>query len=60
MTDLKMQVSSPDDIILTKLKLTKLCGGNKKQFTDALRDYEVQYGKPDIGYLEQWTKKLDV
>ncbi len=27
---------------------------------DALRVYEVQYGKLDIDYLEQWVKKLNV
>jgi hypothetical protein len=37
MTGLKMQVSSPDDIILAKLKRTKLCGGSGKQFIDAIR-----------------------
>jgi len=25
-----------------------------------LRVYEVQYGKLDINYLEQWVKKLNV
>lgn len=57
---LKMQVSSPEDTILAKLRWTKLSGGSEKQFTDALRVYEVQYGKLDIDYLEHWAKKLDV
>ncbi len=58
--ELKMQVSSPEDTILAKLRWTKLSGGSEKQFTDALRVYEVQYGKLDIDYLEHWAKKLDV
>lgn len=35
-------------------------GGSEKQFTDALRVYEVQYGKLDIDYLKQWAKKLNL
>ena len=57
---LKMQVSSPEDTILAKLNWTKLSGGSEKQFTDALRVYEVQYGKLDIDYLEHWVKKLNI
>lgn len=57
---LKMQVSSPEDTILAKLRWAKLSGGSEKQFTDALRVYEVQYGKLNIDYLKQWVKKLKV
>jgi hypothetical protein len=57
---LKMLISSPEDTILAKLRWAKLSGGSEKQFTDALRVYEVQYGKLDIDYLEQWAKKLNV
>lgn len=55
-----MQVSSPEDTILAKLRWAKLSGGSEKQFTDALRVYEVQYGKLNIDYLKQWVKKLKV
>jgi len=57
---IEMQVSSPEDTILAKLRWAKLCGGSEKQFTDALRVYEVQYGKLDVDYLEQWAKKLNI
>jgi len=57
---LKLQVSSPEDTILAKLRWAKLSGGSEKQFTDALRVYELQYGKLDVNYLEHWAKKLDV
>lgn len=57
---LKIQISSPEDTILAKLRWAKLSGGSEKQFTDALRVYEVQYGKLDIDYLEQWAKKLNL
>jgi len=57
---IEMQVSSPEDTILAKLRWAKLCGGSEKQFTDALRVYEVQYGKLDLYYLGHWVKELDV
>jgi hypothetical protein len=57
---LKMLVSSPEDTILVKLRWANLSGGSEKQFTDALRVYEVQYEKLDIDYLECWAKKLDI
>jgi hypothetical protein len=34
---LEMQVSSPEDTILAKLRWAKLLGGSEKQITDALR-----------------------
>lgn len=35
-------------------KAFKLSGGSQKQFTDALRVYEVQYQKLDVFYIEKW------
>lgn len=55
-----MKVSSPEDTILAKLRWAKLSGGSEKQFTDALRVYEVQYGSLDLKYLEHWVKELDI
>ncbi|MFB0554036.1 MAG: hypothetical protein ACETWQ_12085, partial [Phycisphaerae bacterium] len=49
-----------EDTILAKLRWAKLCGGSEKQFTDALRVYEVQYGKLDLDYIEHWAEELDV
>lgn len=57
---LEITVSSPEDTILAKLRWAKLSGGSEKQFTDALRVYEVQYEKLDLVYLRAWAKKLDV
>jgi hypothetical protein len=57
---LKMQVSSPEDTILAKLRWAKLSGGSEKQFIDALRVYEVQYGELDIDCLEHWSKELGI
>ncbi|MBU0567025.1 hypothetical protein KJ693_08715 [bacterium] len=58
--EIRMQVPTPEDTILAKLRWAKLSGGSEKQFVDALRVYEVQYGKLDIDYLKDWAKKLDI
>lgn len=57
---LEIMVSSPEDTILAKLRWAKLSGGSEKQFTDALRVFEVQYGALNMDYLEDWARKLDV
>ena len=55
-----MNVSSAEDTILAKLRWMKLSGGSEKQFTDALRVYEVQYKNLDIGYMNKWSEELQV
>lgn len=57
---IKMNISSPEDTILMKLRWAKLSGGSEKQFTDAMRVYEVQSKKLDMAYLEYWVKELDI
>lgn len=57
---IRMQVSSPEDTILAKLRWAKESGGSEKQFVDALRIYEVQFEKLDRYYLECWVKELNV
>jgi len=56
----KMKISTPEDTILMKLHWAKLSGGSEKHFTDALRVYEVQYGKLDLNYLEHWVQQLQL
>ena len=50
----------PEDTILMKLRWANLSGGSEKQFTDALRVYEVQFGNLDLNYIESWTERLQV
>ena len=57
---MRVMVSSPEDTILAKLRWAKLSGGSEKQFTDALRVYEVQSGKLDMNYLNAWASDLDI
>ena len=56
----KMKISKPEDTILAKLRWAKLSGGSEKQFTDAMRVYEVQYGILDLPYLQNWVNQLQV
>lgn len=53
-------VSRPEDTILMKLRWAAMLGGSEKQFTDALRVYEVQHGQLDEPYLDQWAATLGV
>ena len=59
-TGFHMQVATPEDTILIKLRWAKLSGGSEKQFTDALRIFEVQADKLDKNYIEKWVKKLEL
>ena len=59
-TGINIQVSSPEDTILAKLRWAKLSGGSEKQFTDALRVYEIQFENLDKDYLEFWGKELGI
>jgi len=56
----QLVVSSPEDTILAKLNWAKLSGGSEKQIHDALRIFEVQHGRLDQTYLQEWAKKLSV
>jgi hypothetical protein len=55
-----LMVSRPEDTILGKLRWSAVSGGSEKQFTDALRVYEVQHGQLDQRYLDTWAEKLGV
>ncbi|MBI5219273.1 MAG: hypothetical protein HY958_10125 [Bacteroidia bacterium] len=57
---LEIKISSPEDTILAKLLWAKLSGGSEKQFTDALRVYEVQYEKMEHSYIEDWVARLQL
>ncbi|MGI8952561.1 MAG: hypothetical protein ACR2FN_13375 [Chitinophagaceae bacterium] len=60
MLGISMKISTPEDTILMKLRWAKLSGGSEKQFTDALRVYEVQYKNLDLNYMEAWAKTLQI
>jgi hypothetical protein len=55
-----MKISTPENTILSKLRWANLSGGSEKQFTDAVRVYEVQHGKLDLDYLKNWVNQLQL
>ncbi len=57
---IEISVSSPEDTILAKLRWARLAGGSQKQFTDALRVFEVQGASLDRDYLDRWADALGV
>jgi hypothetical protein len=57
---MRLKVSAPEDTILVKLRWAEFSGGSEKQFTDALRVYEVQRNGLDLNYLHHWAKQLGV
>jgi hypothetical protein len=56
----RVSFSRPEDTILMKLRWAAMLGGSEKQFTDALRVYEVQHGRLDERYVDRWAATLDV
>jgi hypothetical protein len=56
----KAYLSAPEDTIIQKLIWSKLSGGSKKQYEDALSVYELQYGDLDIEYMDYWSKQSDI
>jgi hypothetical protein len=57
---LRFPVSTPEDTILMKLLWAERSGGSEKQFTDALRVYEVQHGNLDLVYMNEWAGRLGI
>ena len=57
---ISLNVSTPEDTILAKLQWAMASGGSEKQFTDALRIFEVQQDILDRDYLARWVITLGV
>lgn len=56
----QLMVSRPEDTILQKLRWAEMSGGSEKQFTDALRVYEVQFGRLDLRHMNRWAVELGI
>jgi hypothetical protein len=56
----RLVVCRPEDTILMNLRWGAMMGGSEKQFTDALRVWEVQHGRLDEEYLDRWAQTLGV
>jgi hypothetical protein len=51
-------ISTPEDTIIEKLYWSISSGNSKKQFTDALRVFEIQEDILDMQYIKYWVEKL--
>jgi len=57
---IRVPVSAPEDTILAKLRRAELSGGSQRQYTGALRVYELQRRDLDLEYIERWAEELQV
>jgi hypothetical protein len=57
---MRLNVSTPEDTILAKLRWASISGGSEKQFSDAIRVYELQYPVLDQQYLRHWAHELGI
>ena len=55
---LSLEVSSPEDTILMKLKWARQSGDSQKHSVDALRVYEVNREFLNLKYLGEWVSSL--
>lgn len=55
--DEEIYISSPEDLILTKLDWYKK-SGLQKHYNDALGIFEIQAGKLDLKYIRKWASQL--
>ncbi len=51
-------VSSPESVVLSKLRRHREAGGDTRQYLDALEVYEVQRPTLDEAYLDHWAERL--
>ena len=57
--DLEVELSTPEDVILSKLKWSKEAG-SERQIRDALGVALAQWERLDQAYLDQWATTLSV
>jgi hypothetical protein len=53
-------VTAPEDTVLQKLAWAAASGGSERQMRDATGVYEVQAGRMDEAYLDEWAQRLGV
>jgi hypothetical protein len=56
----QLNISTPEDTILAKLKWAQASGGSERQMNDAMRVYELQHSRLDREYLDYWARQLAV
>ena len=56
----RLQISTPEDTILSKLEWAKKGGGSERQLWDVRGIIDVKGAHLDRAYIERWAQELDV
>jgi hypothetical protein len=56
----QIDVSTPEDTVLMKLRWAMEAGGSEKQLNDVVHILELQSDALDEGYLDAWSERLRV
>jgi hypothetical protein len=56
----QLNISSPEDTILMKLRWSEQSGGSEKQLFDAAKVYDMQQEIIDAEYIASWIQKLNL
>ena len=51
-------ITSPEDVILSKLQWYQMASGSDRQFRDVLEVYEIQEAFLEHSYLDRWARAL--
>ncbi|MFO0892508.1 MAG: hypothetical protein U0790_25615 [Isosphaeraceae bacterium] len=57
---MRVNVSTPEDTILAKLRWAMLSGGSQKQLADARSILDLQGDSLDTTYIETWAREIGV
>jgi len=53
-------VTSPEDLIISKLLWGKSAGGSERQLRDSESIYKLNRGTLDLNYIKKWVKILNI
>ena len=56
--DREVWITSPEDVILSKLQWYQMASGSDRQFQDVLEVYEIQESFLEHNYLDRWARSL--
>lgn len=57
---LSVRVATPEDVILSKLEWSRLCGGSERQMRDVAGMLQSVGARLDVEYIESWLDTLRV
>ena len=57
---IQVEVASPEDTILSKLRWSEMVGGSHQQLVDVREILRNQQGRLDLGYLQSQASKMEL